>query len=68
MPRRKVVQTVEVQIMSPRLKREPRYVVIDMDSGAVGHLRERGGYVMGGGYVNPSWEPVFPWPDDEDYV
>ena len=59
------MRIVEIKIPSRRRKKDPRYVVIDMETGRVGHLRENPGYTYrGDGYVNPSWSPVFP--DSED--
>lgn len=66
MARQKVIEVIGVEICNFRRKKDPRYIVIDMDTGQTGFLQERGGYVMsGGGYVNPSWEPVFFDPEDD---
>jgi hypothetical protein len=45
-------------------------VVRDTDTDRTGKLVQRGGYVIGGNYVNPSWEIEWDdWPepiDEED--
>jgi hypothetical protein len=61
------MQTITIKVPARRRKRDPRYVVIDMDSGRVGKLVPTAGYVSyGQTYINPEWRPVFPRPDDED--
>lgn len=42
-----------------------QYVVTNTKTGQVGHLVEVPGYVMNGGYVQPSWRIVWDKPNDD---
>ncbi len=49
----KCMKAIGIDVAPPK---ERRYVVTDTATGATGYLQRQGAYLLGGSYMNPSWD------------